>query len=94
MSTSGYAACARNNSWDQELLHDYQCGEHKRQDDAMHECAGEDRAFLTLQLGQRGAGGKILRRNHFAHDAARRVGRGEQYRVEVEWFRPGSESTW
>jgi len=66
------------------LLREHQRGKQQRQYNAVHERAGENRSFLTLQLGHSGTSGDILRRYHLTYDTTGRVRRGKEYRVEVE----------
>ncbi len=66
------------------LLQKHQPAKDQSQDDAVLEGAGQDLALAALQVGDGGAGGDVLRRDHLAHHPARRVGGGDQHRVEAE----------
>ncbi len=77
-------AYCRDHPRDEILLRGDKQAEQQSQDDAVQECPGEDLALMALQLGDGDARRDVLRRDHLAHDAARRVRGGEQDRVQAE----------
>src|ERR1700733_1449945 len=67
----------RDDAGNDVLLDGDQHAEQQREHDAVYESSGKHRTLVALQVGNGNARRDVLRRDHFSHDAAGRIGRGK-----------------
>src|ERR1700730_7707297 len=75
---------ARNDAGHDVLLNDDDHDQHQGQNDAVNERPRQDRSLFSLPVRDAYSGGDVLRRDHLAEDAARRIGGGEEQWIQLQ----------
>src|SRR5580692_11787778 len=75
---------ARNDAGHDVLLNDHDHDQHQGQNDAVNERPCQNRSLFALQVRDAYSGGDVLRRDHLAEDAARRIGGGEEQWIQLQ----------